>query len=142
MCFKLTDLITVCDEVIVNMTDIQNTNLTSPGYPNTPRSQLAYYCDWTIQIPQDMACFIEIKQFEGSEWFVVLIDTPESTVDRLLLHFNSTMQPSSVTIANHSVISLNLREEVIQPRRSEKEVFFANIIAKPKEDESNVFTNK
>ncbi len=86
-----------------------------------------------------MACLIEIKQFEGSEWLAVLLHTPQSTDYRVHFHFNSTMQPSSVTIANHSVISLNLREEVIQPRRLEKEVFFANIIAKDKADESNLF---
>ncbi len=114
----------------------------SPMYPNTPRSEFAFYCVWIFHVPQDKACLIEIIHFEGPDWLTTIIQTPYKNVTnmntielkRRYFIFGSKQAPASITIGNYSEIQIDLREEIIQPIRSVKEVFYANITAVPFED--------
>ncbi len=109
----------------------------SPMYPNSPRSDFAFYCVWVIHVSSNFACFIEIIHHEGPDWFTTLIHTPYINMRRKYFHFNSTTAPASITIGNYSEIQLDLREEVIQPIRSVKEAFYATITPLPFGDSGN-----
>ncbi len=112
----------------------------NPMYPNTPRSDFAFYCVWIFHVPQDKACFIEIIHFKGPHWLTAIVQTPYINVTNFMnnmelkrryIYFNSRKAPASITIGNYSEIQIDLREEIIQPIRSVKEVFYANIAAVP-----------
>ncbi len=123
-----------CEDIYINVTDVETLNITSPGYPQTPRSKLAYHCSWHIIISEESALFVEIKHFEASDWLVFNLITPLTGDVRLRL--SSDLTPRSITIANQQVIFVELLEDIAQPKRSHRELFLAEFIIMDPTEES------
>ncbi len=115
-------------------------------YPNVPVSQYAYYCSWTIQVPDNMACVIEILDFQGPDWLIATIKIPTPNIAegkiKVAPYFriSSEIQPNSITFGQYSVVYVDLVEHQIRPDRGKRHVFLANVRALISEDDSK-FTN-
>ena len=110
------------------------TNITSPLYPNIPRSELGYRCTWLIQLPENSACLIEIIHFEGPSWLTTefhrTYDDKENILDLFPeghFDFASKLSPKSILIGNETGVTIQLKEETVFPRRSKEHLFFSNI---------------
>ena len=86
-----------------------------------------------------MAYLIEILEFNGPDWLKLQIVAPGFDDERYYLIFESKIAPKSITIGNRAqLLVLSLREEVLIPRRSREQLFYANITAVPAFDNGNV----
>ena len=134
-------MVTECSDGEITDLDIKTRNISSPMYPNVPHSQYAYYCSWIIQIPDNMACLIEILDFQGPEWLDTIVRIPSyiyqgetGFVSRF--EISSEFSPNSITIGEYSILYVYLREEQLQPNRDKRHVFLARVSALPYEDDS------
>ncbi len=140
------ELITECVDEEISDLDVKTQNISSPMYPDVPHSQYAYFCSWIIHVPDNMACMIEILDFQGPEWLNAIVRIPSYSYKgetEFVRHFEITSDfaPNSITIGQYSLLYVDLMEQIIQPKRRKSHVFLANVSALPSEDDSRYYTD-
>ena len=121
----------MCPDETLNISLGQTKTITSPLYPHTPRSELAYQCNWLIDVSEDATYVIEIIEFKGPNWFKFVIYSSGNDGDTYHLLFQSEFAPKSITVSNRTQMFLSLREEEVIPSRKTGQVLYANITALP-----------
>ncbi len=144
--FQNAELITECEDEVISDLGLKPQNISSPMYPNVPHSQYSYFCSWMIQVPDKMACLIEIQDFQGPDWLDAIIRIPSyiyqgQTGFVKRFEISSEYAPNSITIGQYSILYFDIREEQIQPKRGKKHVFLARVSALLSEDDSKYCTS-